>query len=261
MTFASKLISKTNKNKLLAGGLLLSALLPMGSVPANADSFEDLDKQKLEQFIQEYLEKNPEVLIKSIESYYKEQERLAALEEQKMMDNLLPAIQKSDQYPIAGNPNGSVTLVEFFDYQCGYCKRVLPQVRNAIEDDDDLRVVFVEFPILGPASVTAAQAALAAHEQDKYTEFHLAMMAVRGGINDTTIFATAEKVGLDLARLKEDMASKAVNEQIQRNRQLAKMLNLTGTPAFIIGNEVIRGAIDESTMKDIIAKTREEANG
>lgn len=231
---------------------------------AHADEVPNLNQEQIEQIVHDYLMANPEVMIRSIDAFYKRQEDAAKVEENRLMSNLLPMFKNSDEYPIGGNPNGSVTMVEFFDYQCGYCKRVLPQVSELMDADEDLRVVFVELPILGPVSLIASQAALAAREQDKYMEFHLELMGARGGMNEDRIYSIADSVGLDVDKLKENMKSEAVKTQINRNRQLSQMLNISGTPAFIIGDEVVRGAIDKDQMKALIESDREkqqEANG
>lgn len=228
------------------------------SLTAQAQDLSNLSKEQLEEIIHDYLMANPEVMIKSLDAYYKEQEKLAAMEQEQRLEDLLPALANSDEYPVAGNPNGTVTMIEFFDYNCGFCKRVLPQVNRIIEDDEDVRVLFVEFPILSESSVFAAQAALAADMQDKYVEFHMAVMAARGGLSEKRILQIAESVNLDMDKLKTDMSSDEIKQQINRNRQVAQMLDLSGTPAFIIGNEVVRGAIDEAAMRGLIEKAKEE---
>ncbi|WP_218048872.1 DsbA family protein [Curvivirga aplysinae] len=240
-----------------ASAILLSS--SAFTITAQAQDISDISKEQLEEIIHNYLMENPEVMIRSLDAYYKEQEELAAAESAKTLEGLLPAIKKSDEYPVAGNPDGKVTMVEFFDYNCGYCKRVLPQVNNIIENDDDVRVLFIELPILSPTSVIAAKAALAADMQGKYMDFHVAMMSARGGITEKRVFQVADSVGLDVEKLKVDMESDEVTGKISRNRQVAQMLNLSGTPAFIIGNEIVRGAIGEDAMLGLVKKAKEES--
>lgn len=238
--------------------------LMVSTAIANAEEVPNLSQEQVEQIVHDYLMANPEVMIRSIDAFYKRQEEAAKAEEGRLMSNLLPMFKNSEEYPVGGNPNGSVTMVEFFDYQCGYCKRVFPQMTELMKDDQDLRVVFVELPILGPVSLIASQAALAAREQDKYMEFHVELMGARGGMNEDRIYSIADSVGLDIDKLKADMKSETVKTQINRNRQLSQMLNISGTPAFIIGDEVVRGAIDKGQMKALIEADREqqqEANG
>ncbi len=157
---------------------------------------------------------------------------------------------------MAGNPKGGVSVVEFFDYRCPYCKEAEPSLDKLLTQDHQLRFVYKEFPILGPASVTAAHAALAAQRQGKYQAFHTAMMAARGNINDDTVYQVAGSVGLDVARLKRDMASPEVAEALKANLELADVLEIHGTPAFIIGNKVVPGVVDLDALQKMIADAR-----
>ena len=144
--------------------------------------------------------------------------------------------------PVLGNPDGDVTLVEFFDYQCGYCRAVFPVVMEALEEDGEVRLVMKEFPILGPGSGYAARAALAARGQGRYAGFHGALMSLRGPLSEAAVDAAARDAGLDLKRLKVDMAAPAVDEQIAATMALARALTIDGTPAFVIGGALIQGA-------------------
>ncbi len=157
---------------------------------------------------------------------------------------------------MGGNPNGDVTLVEFFDYQCGYCKSVVDRVAGTVAKDKNVRWVFKEFPILGPVSVYASRAALAAHRQDKYQELHLAMMRSRGKLTEQKVLRFAAEAGLDVARLEADMKTPEIATLIERNMALAEALNVRGTPAFVIGDVVVPGAIDAATLNRLIAAAR-----
>ena len=159
--------------------------------------------------------------------------------------------------PVGGNPDGDVTLVEFFDYQCPYCKTIFPSIQALLAEDRNLRYVFKEIPILGRASVFAARAALAAHRQGKYLEFHAALMLARGKLTETKVMRLAEKVGLDMDRLPRDMADRAIGDIIRRNLELAVALGIDGTPAFIIGDTQIPGAVEIDTLKALIARARQ----
>jgi len=158
--------------------------------------------------------------------------------------------------PVGGNPKGNVTIVEFFDYRCPYCKQVLPALQTLLQEDHELRFVYKEFPVLGPASVTAAHAALAAQRQGKYEAFHTAMMAAKGQINEDTIYKVAGSVGLDVDRLKQDMAAPEIEQELKANLALAEALNIRGTPGFIIGKKIVPGALDLDALKDMIAEAR-----
>ena len=159
--------------------------------------------------------------------------------------------------PVGGNPDGDVTLVEFFDYNCPYCRRVAPSVAELVETDPDLRVVYKEYPILGPGSQFAARAALASAKQGKYASFHHALMEADGQVTEQTVIEVARTVGLDIERLRADMEDPAIQEAIARNLQLANALGITGTPSFIIGQELVPGAVDLGTLLGLIDRARE----
>jgi protein-disulfide isomerase len=236
----------------LAVAALTLALPP----PAQADDLTSAQRKAVDVMIHDYLLNHPDVLIEAIR---KAEDKMKADQDHMAVQ----ALQKRHQQvfddpasPVGGNPHGDVTLVEFFDYQCPYCKEVEPSLEKLTAQDHGLRVVFKEFPVLGPASITAARAALAAQKQSKYDAFHVAMMAAKGRITDQTVYAVAGSVGLDLTRLKHDMADPAVAKQIKANLDLADALGITGTPAFIIGDRIIPGAVDLDTLKQDIADAR-----
>ena len=162
----------------------------------------------------------------------------------------------ADLNRVAGNPQGDVTVVEFFDYQCGYCKAVQADTQTLIKGDSKLRFVLKEFPILGPASVVASKAALASRGQGKYVEFHNALMAQRGQLDEAVIMRLAKSVGLDTDRLKKDMDSPDVLKVIAANQALAEKLNIRGTPAFVFGDELVPGAIKLDDMKRLTDAAR-----
>jgi protein-disulfide isomerase len=155
--------------------------------------------------------------------------------------------------PVIGNPQGEVTLVMFFDYRCPYCKKVAPVVEQLARTDPSVRVVYKELPILGRASLLAARVALAAERQGKYIEFHRAMMETRGRVTDDTIMTVARKVGLDMARLKQDLADPEIDKVIQRNKDLAAALHIYGTPSYVINSKVARGTGDLDDFRELVA--------
>ena len=158
---------------------------------------------------------------------------------------------------VEGDPKAETTMVEFFDYRCPYCKAVVPRVDQVIAEDKGVRVVLIEFPVLGPDSVFASRAAIASSAQGKYMAFHDAMMSHRGNLDQDTVLELAKKVGLDVERLKADMQAPEVEAMIQRHYELADKLGVTGTPAFVIGDELVPGAIDVETMKTKIKQARQ----
>ena len=206
-----------------------------------------------------YLLSNPQVLHEVI-AELKKQDEIASAKQQKEMMTTLAADLKNDGYSyVAGNPDGDVTIVEFFDYRCGYCKKSFPDLMKTVEEDGNIRLVLKEFPILGPESILASQAAIAAIEQDKYMELHTALMTSRGGLTIDRIRSIASDVGIDVEKLEVDMQADEVRETVEKNYRLAKQLGIDGTPAFVINEEFIPGLISGAEMKQIVAEVREKA--
>ena len=148
-------------------------------------------------------------------------------------------------------------MVEFFDYNCPYCKRSVPTITKLLEQDEDIRFAFKEWPILGPASVFAARAALAAEKQGKYEPFHFALMGAKGRLSDEQVLKVAEEVGLDVDQLQADMKSRDIDAAILKNKALAQELGINGTPAFVIGDTVVPGAATLTRLKDLVEKARQ----
>jgi protein-disulfide isomerase len=231
------------------------AALPLRPVSA-ADEFTPEQKKAIEGVIQDFLANHPDLLMKAIE---KADEKLKADAKDKAAKALVERHQQVYDDPLsptAGNPNGNVTLVEFFDYRCPYCKQVEPSLEQLLGDDRQLRFVFKEFPVLGPESDTAAHAALAARKQGKYDAFHRAMMAAPGHFDEPTIYKVAANVGLDIDRLKEDMKAPEIEKELKANVDLGNELEIDGTPGFIIGDQIVPGAMSMDELKKLIATAR-----
>jgi protein-disulfide isomerase len=203
-----------------------------------------------------YIEAHPEVIVDSLntaESRVKESEAKAAT-------NQLAA-RKDEVFsdaaaPVVGNPKGDAILVEFFDYNCPYCRKAAPVVDQLMQADPGVKVVYKEFPILGPGSTFAARAALAAQKQGKYAIFHDALFAWHGRITEVSTMEVATSVGLDLDRLKKDMADPAIETAIKSNLALAEALRITGTPTFVSGKDIAPGLVDLETLKRMITAAR-----
>lgn len=241
------------RSALLAAVTVALAVL---SPAAQAQSIPADQRQAIEQVVRDYLMKHPEVIVEAIDEL---QKRERADEERKSKQGLAQNKDKlfnDPASPIAGNPKGDVTLVEFFDYQCGYCKAVQADVQKLIKEDGKLKFVFKEYPILGPASVVAAKAALAARAQGKYEPYHNALMAQRGQLDEATILKLATSVGLDTDRLKKDMDSAEIQQALGANLALAEQLGIRGTPGFVIGNSIVPGAIKLDDMRKLVAEAR-----
>lgn len=213
--------------------------------------------------IEAYLLNNPDVLraaIINIQNQNAANQQLTRAENnrlgQQFLDNNPDTVFATQNAIIAGNPQGDVDVVEFFDYNCGVCKTLLPDVLALVEEDKNVRLLLVEYPILGPGSDYAARAALAADKQGKYFELHLALMQAQTQINKPTTLAIAERIGLDVARLQQDMRAPEIDDIITQNRALADNLRLPGTPSFIIGTTLIDRVIRYPAMKTYISEIR-----
>ncbi|MEO1226521.1 MAG: DsbA family protein [Pseudomonadota bacterium] len=235
-----------------------AVVLALSSAPAAMAQFDSAEEDAIRLIIRDYLIENPEVLIEALQIYQAEQEQADARAQQDAVAGLGERLFESNA-PSIGPEDASVTLVEFFDYNCGFCKRALDDVQALSETDDDLRIVFLEIPILGPSSLTAARAALASREQGLYMEYHMALMSHRGTHTDDSIFAIAEEVGLDVDQLRVDMESEAVAQEISDNLQLAEAIGVRGTPAFVVGERVIPGAVGLAALEDAIDHARQES--
>ena len=216
------------------------------------------EQTAIERTIHQYLLDHPEVILEVINTL-RERQRAASVERvQASLATHREELVNDPASPVAGNPDGDVTLVEFFDYHCAYCKGVLKTVMTVLDEDPGLRIVFKEFPILGADSVAAARAALASRNQDadKYVEFHNALMSTRGRLTQPRILAIARDVGFDAERLEADMASPEITKAIERNLALALALGISGTPSFVIGDRIVPGAVDLDALKQLIAQAR-----
>lgn len=232
------------------------AVLPAWLVQRNQEP--PLRSAEVETIVAGYLREHPDVIIDAIRSYQARAEQAQRQGMQDVVRARWDEISRQPDDPVLGNPQGDVTLVEFFDYRCGYCKRAFPDIVALKEHDPQLRIVLKEFPILGPESVIAAQASLAARQQGKYAELHEALMQVQGQLDEARIMSVAEQVGLDLDRLRRDMDSPEVEAVLQRNFALAEELGIRGTPAFLTRNRIIPGAVGVEALKSMIAEARQK---
>jgi protein-disulfide isomerase len=239
---------------------LLICLVALGlAIAPFADADETVtsgQKTAIEQIIHDYILEHPELVIQALQSAESKAKTVAEERVRATLVEKRKELLDDPTSPIAGNPGGDVTIVEFFDYRCPYCKQVEPALEALLREDRQIRIVYKEFPILGKDSVYATRVALAARKQAKYDAVHAAMMAAKGQIDENTIFKIAASAGLDVERAKADMKSPEIDDIIRRNFELAQALDIRGTPAFIIGGELVPGAIDIATMKQKIAAAR-----
>jgi protein-disulfide isomerase len=239
---------------------LLALALVAAALPAHAQQTPPLTREQVEQIVREYLINNPEVIVEAIEALEARQKQATQAGQRDAVAAYREQLYRDPDAPVIGNPAGDVTVVEFFDYRCPYCKQVAPSLVQLIKEDGNVRLVLKEFPILGPDSLVAARAALAAHAQGKYAAMHAALLDHRGNFDEAVVTRIASKAGLDAARLKQDMARPEIAAMIDRNKELAHALSLTGTPAFIVGDRVVPGAVDFETLKLLVAETRKRAD-
>lgn len=239
----------------------LLALAP-AAAPAQAPAPGGLTPQQREEVVQilrDSLTRDPSILRDALAAMQQaEQQDRAAAQSAAIRANQA-ALLRDAADPAKGNPRGSLTIVEFFDPRCGYCKALHPTMAALLAADRDLRVVLKDLPILGPASVTASRALLAAQRQGKYAEYQDALMRLRGEPTEAALQAEAQKLGLDWARLRRDMEDPAITERLQRNLALARALSIEGTPALVIGDTLVPGAVDLPTLQQLVAEARRQA--
>jgi protein-disulfide isomerase len=242
--------------RLLRAAACAAALLAAALPTRAADDFTADQQRAIEKIVRDYLVKHPEVLMEALQAAEDKMK-----DEQEGRAEAALAARKQDIYedpaaPVGGNPKGDVTVVEFFDYRCPYCKQVHPSVVQLLGEDRQVRFIYKEFPILGKESVFAGKAALAAVRQDKYVPFHDALMSLKGQLGDDTVLKTAGSVGLDVEKLKKDMEAPEIADALKRTYELARSLEIRGTPAFVVGGKVLPGAVDAATLKKVVAEAR-----
>jgi len=249
---------------ILCGGLVAAGLLVAGRATAPAlvaspGMTVPPDKAALGKSIREYLLANPEVLVEAMQELEHKQDSQRDTQAQKAIQENQRELLRDPDSPIAGNPDGDVTIVEFNDYQCPYCKRAHMAVRSTLASDGKVKLVLKDLPILGEPSRIAALAALAARAQGKHLALHDALMEYGGKIDRDKIMEIAGSTGLDLDRLKKDMDDPRLKQIIERNLALASALGVRGTPAFVVGNQFVPGAVDADALKQLIAEARKRS--
>jgi protein-disulfide isomerase len=230
-----------------------------GTVVAEGQ-FSAGQKTEIEALIKDYLTKNPEIMLEVQAALEAKMEKIQAEKTAAALKSHAAEIFRPKFSPVVGNPKGDVTIVEFFDYNCGFCKKALADVTKLIEREKQVKVVLKELPILSKGSEEAAKVALAAKMQGKYWDFHRAMLGSSGQANEGAALRVAEKVGLDMAKLKKDMASPEVAKEIDDTRALADKLQVRGTPFFMIADRIIPGAPNNllEQMAKLVAEVRQE---
>jgi protein-disulfide isomerase len=251
---------KLHQRPLAAALLALGLALP-AAAPAHAQSFSGEQKGEIERIVREYLLSHPELLQEVMNELEKRQATAEAEKHRAAVAENSASIFTSPRQVTLGNAQGDVTVVEFFDYNCGYCKRAMADMLDLMKNDDKLKFVLKEFPVLGEGSVQAAQVAAAVRMQDKsggkkYLEFHLKLLGGRGPADKARALAAAKEVGFDLARIEKDIASDEVKAQLEESFKLAEALGLNGTPSYVVGNDVVVGAVGLNSLKEKVNTAR-----
>ena len=240
----------------VAGAALATLVLLLGPVSGGKDGLSQGQTKQVEAVLERYLETHPEVVAHAIERLQEREKSAAAEAQRSLVKANAAAILHDPADPVLGNPEGDVTVVEFFDYRCPYCKRVFPSVMDTLHADGHIRLVLKEFPILGPASQAATRAALASIKQGKYEAFHMALLSAKSELTNDTILDIAKSVGLDVNRLTDDMTAPEIEAAIKKNHELAAGLKIDGTPTFVIGGQLVPGAMDKAALERLIREAR-----
>lgn len=232
----------------------------LAATPALAEEFSPAQKSEVEKIVREYLLNNPEILIEMSRRLEEKQRAQQQAQARAGIAAHADALFKSADDPVIGPADAKIAVVEFSDYNCPYCRRSLADVKKLLEANKDVKVIIKEFPILGPGSLEAAKLALAANRQgaDKYLAFHEALMSHKGRVDKATALAIAAKAGLDVKKLEQDAEDPKIEQALRRNMALAEALGINGTPGFVIGENLIPGAVGYERLNAIVAKVRKE---
>ena len=210
-----------------------------------------INKQEIQSIIEKYILENPEIIIESLEKFTANQKE----REKENFVYILKNFYDSKLYeslPRIGNTKSQLIIVEFIDYNCGYCKKTLPTISKLMKNFENIKIVFIDYPILSESSEIAARASLAANEQNAYFEYHTVLLNNKKSINEDTLYKIAKELSLDIEKFKKDMSSEKIKNNIIRNVKFANSLKIRGTPTFIIGKQILPGAYDYEKLKKII---------
>jgi protein-disulfide isomerase len=241
---------------LILAAAAVMALVAAPSFAADAPAFTDVQKVEIEKVVKDMLEKNPDLIVNAMTAY---QNKATAEADKKAAEAVLKLKDKlfDPKDPIEGNPKGTIQVVEFFDYNCGYCKKVHDPMLELLKTETDVKFIYKQMPILAESSKTAAKAALAADMQGKYKAVHEGLMAHKGALDDATIYDIATKGGANIDKLKKDMESPEVAARIASSLDLASQIGAHGTPTFIFEDKVVPGAMSLEEMKKLVQTIRD----
>jgi protein-disulfide isomerase len=237
------------RNAVLA---VVLAAVPFGAL---ADT---MDEDRVKELVLEAIRENPQIVMEAVEILQRRDAEAQAELQAETLTNQRLLLEQDLNAPVLGNPDGDVTVIEFFDYNCPYCRQAMSEVQGLLDADPNVRLVYREWPILGDGSVFAARAALASRNQGKYEEFHWALMGMDGRAEEASVMRIASQVGLDIDQLLDDMESAEIDAHLVESTRLSQALGFNGTPSFVVGNELLPGFVEEALLLEVVQKTRDE---
>ena len=239
---------------------LFAAFLILIAAPVAAQNLSSADKEAINAQIRAYILQNPEIIVEAMQVLEQREQNAQARADQDLVASMREPLENDGYSLVTGNPDGDVTVIEFLDYRCGYCKQAHDGVKALIASDPNIKFIIKEFPILGPESTFASRAAMASIAQgdDMYLKFNDAMMRHRGDLDQQTVMRIAGDVGIDQAQLAQDVQNPEIASNIRETYGLARRLDISGTPAFIIGDTIIRGFLPYDSLKEIVEDQREQ---
>ena len=237
------------RNAVLA---VVLAAVPFGAL---ADT---MDEDRVKELVLEAIRENPQIVMEAVEILQRRDAEAQAEQQAETLTNQRLLLEQDPNAPVLGNPDGDVTVIEFFDYNCPYCRQAMSEVQGLLDADPNVRLVYREWPILGDGSVFAARAALASRNQGKYEEFHWALMGMDGRAEEASVMRIANQVGLDIDQLLDDMESAEIDAHLAESTRLSQALGFNGTPSFVVGDELLPGFVEEALLLEVVQKTRDE---
>lgn len=235
--------------------ILMATSLSLGLFATQAPA-DDMTDARVKELIIETLRENPELVLEALRTLDQRQAEADAAKAADVLKTERAALEADPNAPVMGNPDGDVTIVEFFDYNCPYCRKSMPELTALLETDKNIRLVLREWPILGEGSDFAARAALASRNQGKYAEMHDALFAMRGKADAESVLRTAKDLGLDIDKLQTDMKAPEIEEHIATSKRLTTALGFNGTPSFVVGDTLIPGFVEQAALAEAVATAR-----
>lgn len=252
-------MTRFNLSYLTLALFAIAAVLIFAPQKSQAEEFSDAQKAEIKMLFEQHLLDSGGIILQSVNQYQAELEVKDRKEAAKKAEGFIKGLDNQKNLPMAGNKDGDITIVEFFDYNCGYCRRALEELQTVINDDPNVRVIFIDMPILGPDSMEAAKWSLAAAEQGKYFEFHTAVMEHNGPATTEVLEGIAKDLDLDLKKLEKAKDSTEIQRTLDGNILQARDVGISGTPGFIFAGQVFPGFMPAERIKEVIAEHRKKS--